>query len=398
MKILVAASTFPRWADDTEPAFVYQLCKRLNTEHIVHVLAPHAKGSALKEEVSGLKVHRFRYAPEKWQKITYNGGINANLAKNHFLYFLLPFFFAAQILTFIKLQRQEKYQFIHAHWIIPQGLTAIIAKFFMKGPKPKILITSHGGDLFSLQNKFSHLLKSWVLRQSDHITVVSSVMKTYIIENYGVSDKKITIAPMGVDLKNLFASQENRWKDRQGIIFVGRLVEKKGCEYLIRAFAEVEEKTQTHLTIVGDGPLQQSLINLANELLINNIEFKGAIENRNIPRLLNEHRIAVIPSIISKNGDQEGLGLTIIEAMGATCLTICSDLAAIHDIINHQKNGLLFPPKKHQELSKLITDNYYSPTSEAIALQGCKDVNNSFDWDISAHRYRSLFDKIGTTP
>src|SRR6185437_1067651 len=86
-KILVLASTFPRWRNDTTPPFVFELEKRLVNEFDIIVLAPHAKGAQKKETMEGITVQRFQYFwPAKWQKLCYDGGILPNLKKNTFLY------------------------------------------------------------------------------------------------------------------------------------------------------------------------------------------------------------------------------------------------------------------------------------------------------------------------
>jgi hypothetical protein len=94
-KILVLSSTFPRWKNDHEPAFVYELSKRLAEQFDVYVLAPHTAGSSKEEIFENIQVHRFRYAPEKLEKLAYNGGIATNLKLQPIKYLLvLPFLIA----------------------------------------------------------------------------------------------------------------------------------------------------------------------------------------------------------------------------------------------------------------------------------------------------------------
>ena len=126
--ILVLASTFPRWKGDTEPRFVYDLCLRLKEEFSIVILAPHAKGTKLKEEMDGLQVHRYRYAPEGLENLAYEGGITAKLKGNKLNYLILPLFFLGQWLAILKLLKQQPVKVIHAHWLIPQGILALLAK------------------------------------------------------------------------------------------------------------------------------------------------------------------------------------------------------------------------------------------------------------------------------
>ena len=98
MRILVVTSTFPRWINDTEPAFVFELCKRLSKTFNVTVLAPHAPGSKLIETIEDVQVVRYRYFLNNLQRLTNEGGIMANLKKNSFNNLLIPFFLDSNLL------------------------------------------------------------------------------------------------------------------------------------------------------------------------------------------------------------------------------------------------------------------------------------------------------------
>src|SRR6266550_2379820 len=86
--VLVLASTFPRWDNDTTPPFVFELEKRLAKDFNIFVLAPHFVGARKHERMEGLTVHRFQYFwPSKMQKLCYEGGILPNIKKNKLLIF-----------------------------------------------------------------------------------------------------------------------------------------------------------------------------------------------------------------------------------------------------------------------------------------------------------------------
>jgi len=177
-KILVTASTFPRWKDDTEPPFVYELCKRLVKHDIdVDVLAPHAEGARSKEIMDGINIYRYPYFLSKYERLSYNGGILANLKRNKLNYMLVPLFLIAQTFATWKILSHKKYDLIHAHWLIPQGLISVIITKYLQKERPKILCTSHGGDLFAFQSPLFNKIKKWILNNSDGVTVVSEHMR-----------------------------------------------------------------------------------------------------------------------------------------------------------------------------------------------------------------------------
>jgi hypothetical protein len=141
-------STFPRWKDDTDPPFVYELCLRLKKHYDIHVLAPHYPGTAIEEQLAGLQVTRFRYFMSFRECLAYGtgGGILANVKKSAGYYGLIPFFFAGELISTIRILRRCRYDLIHAHWLIPQGIIAVIALFLTSRRIP-VLCTSHGGGI-----------------------------------------------------------------------------------------------------------------------------------------------------------------------------------------------------------------------------------------------------------
>lgn len=224
--------TFPRWQDDEDPPFVFELCDRLKTEYHIHVLAPYFPGASKEEDFNGIHVKRFRYFFNRLEKLAYHGGILAKLKKNPFLYGLLPFFVVGELLALIKLLQRYRFDLIHAHWLIPQGLVAVLA-CYLTGSKIPLLFTSHGGDLFGLQGIIMNRIKRWVILKSHALTVVSRNM-IEAVERLGATHKKIYVIPMGVDLKTRFVPAETT-RINDNLLFVGRLVEKKGLHYLIHA-------------------------------------------------------------------------------------------------------------------------------------------------------------------
>ena len=95
-RLLVLASTYPRWQDDPEPAFVHELSKRLVPDFDVLVLTPHAPGAAVEETMEGVRVVRYRYAPARFETLVSSGGIVGNLRAARWKWLLVPLFLFAQ--------------------------------------------------------------------------------------------------------------------------------------------------------------------------------------------------------------------------------------------------------------------------------------------------------------
>jgi glycosyltransferase involved in cell wall biosynthesis len=388
--ILVVTSTFPRWINDTDPPFVMELSKRLVERNIkVDVLAPHAPGAKKNEVMNGINIYRYKYFFCRWQQLAYQGGILANIKKNKWLYFLVPLFLFSQTWSLLMLVKKNKYDLIHAHWLIPQGLISVFILRYLYKATPKILCTSHGGDLFSFQSTFFNKIQKWVLNNSDGITVVSEHMRKICLHITNI-EEKIYVCSMGVDLMNAFIPLENVRRDSNKILFVGRLVEKKGVTVLLNATHSVVRKyPELKLVIVGDGPERGKLETLCKELNIEHaVEFFGALKQNQLPEIYSSASIVVMPS-----NDQEGLGLVAIEAMGCGCAVIASSLPAVEDIVENGVNGVLVKPGNSIELAYAIENLLVNAKLKIkIASKARQTVIKKFDWQIIANKYREIIE------
>jgi glycosyltransferase involved in cell wall biosynthesis len=197
---------------------------------------------------------------------------------------------------------------------------------------------------------------------------------------------------MGVDLVNEFRPVPEIKRNDKRLIFVGRLVEKKGVSVLLEAMAQVIKTVpDAELLIVGDGPLRNKLEQKAKELgLGDHVQFLGSVPHHQLPELYSSAGIAVVPSIIDSSGDQEGLGLVIVEAIGCGCAVIASNLEAIRDIVN-KETGLLAKPADSLDLAenikKLLIDR---KIQEQLSVDGRKRVMEKFDISAAGQRYYNL--------
>jgi glycosyltransferase involved in cell wall biosynthesis len=396
-RVLVLTSTFPRWENDPEPAFIFELSRRLCTKFDVTVLSPRTPGSKKQETMSGLNVIRFSYFFNRLENLAmHSGGILNRLRSNPFNYLLIPFFLLGQLLAMMRLVRNERFDLIHAHWLIPQGLIAVLGLILSRRRIP-LVCTSHGGDLFALRGAILRSMKRWVMDKSQALTVVSQAMKNAVV-NMGITQDKVKVISMGVDLKNLFAPDSSVVRNAGELLFVGRLVEKKGLRYLLEIMPQViAKKTNAHLIVAGSGPLEAELRELARQLNISdNVDFLGMVRQSQLPALYQHATLAVFPFIVAKSGDQEGFGLVQVEAMGCECPVISGDLPVIHDIISHEENGLIFPSGNTEALADTILKALNDPDlCFRLAREARKRVVEKFDWEIVAEKYAGLYDKLG---
>ena len=393
-RILVTTSTFPRWKNDVEPSFVYELCRRLKENYRIHVLAPHAPGALLKEQFDTIQVTRYRYFFNGWERLAYQGGILENLKQKPSRFGLVPFFGLFQMCAILKLLRRYSFDLIHAHWLIPQGLCATAVRRLVN-PAPPLLCTSHGGDLFGLNGKSATWLKRRVLNDARAMTTVSQAMRD-AIRPLGVNMEKIQVIPMGVDLQKLFFPPENR-RESKTILFVGRVVEKKGLRFLVEAMPAILEKhPDAKLRVTGDGQELSVIKNMAVNLGVSgSIQFLGALANETLPKLYQTADVVVFPSIVSADGDREGFGLVLVEALGCECAAVVTDLPAMRDIVHDGKTALVVPQKNAQQIAAGVIQLLDKPLlRRSLGEKGRQYVIQRFDWKIVAQKYRTLINMI----
>src|SRR5690606_35474434 len=126
---------------------------------------------ALTERMDGVTVKRYRYAPVSMETLVNNGGIVTNLQRSKWKYLLVLPFVLSQAWSFRRLLKEDKFDVIHAHWLIPQGFVA--AAFQSKAP---FLVTSHGADLYALRGRILERVKQFVARKASALTAVSQAM------------------------------------------------------------------------------------------------------------------------------------------------------------------------------------------------------------------------------
>jgi glycosyltransferase involved in cell wall biosynthesis len=360
-RVLVLASTFPRWADDTEPPFVYNLCRSLQDDFEITVLAPHAPGSETAERWEGLEVRRFRYFwPERWQRLAY-GGMLPNLKRNPWLWAQVPFFLAAELIVALRLIRAERPDVIHAHWLVPQGLVGAMLNWITGTP---VLVTAHGSDVYAVRGRVQQWLKRWALKRVRYVTAVSFNLLREICAMGLARDVKADVISMGIDTRRFDPSKRSEdliaelQADRPLVLFVGRLYEQKGVRYLLEAMPAVLQRyPRATLVLVGDGPLRIDLQSRAQDLGIStNTRFLGALPSAELPKYYASADVFVAPSIIGPSGDREAFGLVYAEAMASGCPVIGCDVGGTKELIIENKTGMLVRQKDAQALSEAICE------------------------------------------
>ena len=390
-------TSFPRFKGDSAGIFVYHLCQWLVKKGVhIEVLAPHHPGCQFSENWQTISIHRFPYFyPLQLQRLCYGSGIVKNMKKNLLAILQLPFLCASEFFYTLMFLNKIKPDIIHAHWTLPQGLVGITANRIFKMP----CVTSiHGSDVYGLRSAFLKALNAMVIRNSDVCTANS--MATDRIARKVSGNDNISVLPMGVDTE-LFskthdvASLKKQFEIEGPIIlFVGRLIDWKGTAYLIKALpAVLQTFSEAKLFIVGSGPLKDELVNLAESLdLQKNVIFIDEMKQEKLVAFYSMADIFVLPSIVNENGETEGLGVVLLEAMACELPVIGSDVGGIPDIIRNGQTGLLVRQKDSQELGnqikRLLTD---ADLRKTLVSNGRNLTETQFSWEVVAEHFIEIY-------
>ncbi len=395
-KVLAISSTFPRWNNDTSPRFVYDLSEKLSSKYDMMILAPHHKGALKKEKMGNLDVRRFAYfKPESLQKLCYGGGIIPNMKSSFLARMQMPLLIKTEFFSASKLIKMEKISLIHAHWMLPQGFVGVFLKKIFKIP---LIVTIHGSDLFPLKNSLFKNLQNFVVRNADIITANTKSTSDELVGRFPEYSSKVKIIPMGANsdfFKKLKIKKPAKYSKNKLLLFVGRLSDQKGLQYLIDALPEVIRKEPTaKLLVIGEGPFKSELKKKINENKINGyVRFLGSLPSSDIVKYHNYADIFILPSLSNKTGT-EALGLALMEAMSSGCAVVGTKVGGIPSLIQNGVNGILVQQKDSKQLADAIISLLKNrKRAEAMGKNAAAFIQKNYSWDKVGKEFIKIYGK-----
>ena len=336
MKVLFVATAYPRFKGDVITPWLVELIMRLRAKGVdISVLTSSYKGLG-NHILDGVKVYRFRYFLKRFERLTHEETAVDRITRGASNVLLSFFYMIFGALAIIRLARRRCFDVVHVHWPFPHVIFGILGKKF----SGCLLFNSfYGVEIRWLKKKFPYLLKpfSLFINKSDVVTAISTHTAR---ELSGIVKMPIAIIPFSAAM----TERRGAVVEKNEIIFVGRLVERKGVEYLIKAFARIAESIPHRLIIIGDGPERENLENLAASLeKKQRVIFTGTITDDELKRYYQSCSFLVLPAVYDKKGDTEGLGVVLLEAMSYGKPVIASEVGGITDIVVDGKNGFLVP-------------------------------------------------------
>jgi glycosyltransferase involved in cell wall biosynthesis len=255
-------------------------------------------------------------------------------------------------------------------------------------------VTSHGGDLFGLRGRLATFLKRRVAESAAAMTVVSNAMKQEAAR-LDLLSARLEVIPMGVDLRERFVPDANVQRDPSTLLFVGRLVAKKGLRHLLDAMPVVlAQRPDTALKIAGFGPEEQVLRAQAQRLGIDHrVQFLGAMAQQALPDLYRRASLFVAPFVRDESGNQEGLPVVLMEAIGCGCPIVVGNVAGLADLLGEAQADVTVDPLDIHALATAILRALEEPFEARACGEAIRASALGFiDWTQITARYASLID------
>jgi glycosyltransferase involved in cell wall biosynthesis len=256
---------------------------------------------------------------------------------------------------------------IHAHF----GTDGVTVYPIAKKLGIPLVVTLHGFDIYILREWWKSGRLGWLNRlypgrllqmgqEGVSFIAVSHAVRRRAIE-FGLPPERVAVRYIGIDTHTFSAGEVPVALRPKRILFVGRLVEKKGCEFLIRAYRQVlEALPNAELVIVGDGPLRSCLEALAGELNVP-ATFLGQLDSDAVKTQMGTARVFCLPSIRASNGDAEGLPIVLLEAQACGVPVVTSAMGGATEGILNGVTGFCFPERDvgilAQRLQELLGDD-----------------------------------------
>lgn len=270
---------------------------------------------------------------------------------------------------------------IHAHTL---GTDSKLGAWLSKQLDCPLVVTTHGSDTSIPYERGEKRQLKNCCDQANAVVGVSSKLVEKLID-CGVKNGSVILN--GFALQHMSADMD---KQPVTILQAGHLLKQKRNHLTIQAFAEIKERyPKAKLTIIGQGPEQNSLERLCKELHVtDSVQFTGQISHTEVLAKMAKTQFFVMPSV------REGFGIVYLEAMANGCITIGTEGEGIADLIVSGKNGFLVPPDDPAAIVKTIEWCLERPEqAAAIAERGRQDALG-LTWEKNARQYIALFEEL----
>jgi glycosyltransferase involved in cell wall biosynthesis len=390
VRILVVSTAFPRDADDPTVKWLAEAIRRLRARgYAIDVFTSAYRGGG-NTSLDGIPIHRFRYFFRRWENLTHEESAPDRMRRSLFYTILPAFYLLFGSIAMWRLQRRERYDIVHVHWPLPHALFGWVARAARR--RTRIIMQFYSIELRWVNERIA-VLRGFLrraIRTADRVVAISTSTAREVAALAG-NDVPIEVIPYAVEMPEPKASPH----DDATILYVGRLVERKGVAYLIDAAASLP---RAKVVIIGDGPEREALEARARERgVMDRVQFRGWVTPQELDQAYATATAFALPAVVDKRGDTEGLGMVLLEAMSYYVPVVTTAMGGITDIVDNEQTGLIVPPNDADALAaalrRLIDDR---ALAARLGAAGEEVIEQRFSWPRIIDQFAAIYDGLRT--
>jgi glycosyltransferase involved in cell wall biosynthesis len=397
--VVMIASSYPRFPGDGIGSFMEPIAKGVAARgHEVHLIAPWHPAITRGRVDDGVFFHFYKYAPVASLNVFgYASGLRADTALKAQTWMAAPAALAAGWFKAWRVASKRGATVVHGHWVVPGGVTAVTSA----GRRP-VVISLHGSDVYVAEkNRTAGRAARFAFDRAGWVTACSDDLRRRALALGARKDRSETL-PYGVDSTRFAPNAAVREAVRRElgvdrgplVVTAGRLVRKKGFEYLVDAARLLApEFPDLRVVIAGAGDLATELA--AHAAGLPAVAFVGARSQDEVARLAAAADVIAVPSVHDQAGNVDGLPNFALEAVASGTPVVATTAGGLPQLIADGVTGRLVPERDADALAAAIRDLVRQPdAARAMGTAGRVRVIRDFGWPRVAERLEAIYSDL----
>ena len=394
--IVMVTTSYPRFPGDSVGTFMEPIAKSVAARgHEVHVVAPWHPLVARGAEEDGVRFHFYRYAPLRSLNVFgYAAAMRADVRLRGAAYLAAPLALAAGWREARRVARRHHATVMHGHWVVPGGVTAAAA-----APRLPLVISLHGSDVYVAETLApARVAARAAFRRAGFVTACSDDLARRAVA-LGADPARIETVPYGVDVARFRPDAAARSERRAELgvgpntplaVAAGRLVRKKGFEYLIDAVALAHDVV---LAIAGEGALDAGLRARARAAgVTERVRFLGNQAQDRVGEYFAAADAIVVPSVHDDSGNVDGLPNVVMEALASGTPLVTTTAGGIGSVVVERATAFVVPERDPAAIARAIDAIVADPgTARRVGEAARRLVARDFGWNRAAERFEAAY-------
>jgi glycosyltransferase involved in cell wall biosynthesis len=382
--VVMVTSSYPRFPGDSVGTFMEPIAHGVAARgHEVHVVAPWHPLIQRASVEQGVRFHFYRYAPAPALNVFgYAGAMNADVSLKAAAYATAPLALAAGWRMARQVAARHRATIMHGHWVIPGGVTAAFA-----APALPLVVSLHGSDVFVAERLLpARVAARATFRRAGFVTACSADLASRA-RTLGASGDRMAVVPYGVDASRFKPDPAARLalRTRLGIsddvlliAAAGRLVRKKGFEFLLEALPGVPRAAGV---VAGSGTLEAELKDRARALgVADRVHFPGNQTQDEIAALFSAADVIVTPSVRDDAGNVDGLPNVVLEALASGTPLVTTEAGGIGSVVEHGVTAEVVPERDPRAIAAAVERLRTPSARERLGRAARQLVESRFGW------------------